>query len=42
MFDRYEFEWDDDNIEHIARHDVEPWEAEEAVADGERPLPRCF
>lgn len=40
MFDRYEFEWDENNIDHIARHDVEPWEAEEAVADYERvPIP---
>lgn len=36
MFDRYEFEWDEDNADHIARHRVETWEAEEAVADGER------
>lgn len=36
MFDRYEFEWDADNVEHIARHEVECWEAEEAVADGNR------
>lgn len=33
MFDRNEFEWDEHNVDHIARHDVEPWEAEEAVAD---------
>lgn len=36
MFDRYEFEWDEDNGDHIARHGVEPWEAEEAIADGGR------
>ncbi len=24
---------DDDNVEHIARHDVELWEAEEAASD---------
>ena len=33
MFDHEEFEWDDDNIGHIARHNVEPWEAEEALLD---------
>lgn len=31
-----EFEWDDDNIGHISRHDVEPWEAEEAILDPDR------
>ncbi len=36
MFDWEEFEWDDANIEHIARHGVEPWEAEEAVTDPHR------
>ena len=30
------FEWDDHNIEHIARHGVEFWEAEEAVLDPRR------
>lgn len=29
MFEGDEFDWDDDNIEHIARHGIEPWEAEE-------------
>jgi uncharacterized protein len=33
MFDGDEFDWDDDNIEHIARHGVEPEDAEEAVGD---------
>lgn len=36
MFDRYEFEWDEDNADHIARNRVKTWEAEEAVADGGR------
>ena len=27
------FEWDDHNIEHIARHGVEFWEVEEAFED---------
>lgn len=27
------FEWDEDNIEHVARHRVEPWEAEDALLD---------
>jgi uncharacterized DUF497 family protein len=33
---RLVFEWDEHNIEHIARHDVEPWEAEDAMYDPER------
>jgi uncharacterized protein len=28
-----DFEWDDDNLDHIARHGVEPEEAEDAVLD---------
>ena len=28
-----EFEWDEDNEEHIAEHDVDPYEAEDAVLD---------
>ena len=28
-----EFDWDDDNVEHIARHGVSPEEAEQALAD---------
>jgi len=28
--------WDDENLEHIARHNVEPWEVEEAIADRNR------
>jgi uncharacterized DUF497 family protein len=27
------FEWDDDNVDHIARHGVMSWEAEEAMLD---------
>ncbi len=30
------YDWDDDNLEHIARHGVEPWEAEEATQDPRR------
>lgn len=30
------FDWDDANLEHIAEHDVEPEEAEEAVLDPKR------
>lgn len=30
------FDWDDDNIGHIARHGVKPWEAEDAVLDSGR------
>ena len=33
MFDSNNFVWNDNNIEHIARHGVQPWEAEEAVGD---------
>lgn len=33
MSDENVFDWDDDNTEHIARHGVEPREAEEAVGD---------
>jgi uncharacterized protein len=29
----YEFWWDDDNIDHIADHGVEPYEAEEVVTN---------
>ncbi len=28
--------WDDEAIAHIARHGVEPWEVEEALADSDR------
>ncbi|MBI2759827.1 MAG: BrnT family toxin [Chloroflexi bacterium] len=34
-----EFEWDDDNVDHIARHRVSPEEVEEAFADRDR-VPR--
>jgi uncharacterized protein len=35
-----EFDWDGSNTDHIARHKVETWEAEEAVQDPERtPFP---
>jgi len=30
-FEELEAEWDDDNIEHIGQHDVEPEEMEEIV-----------
>jgi uncharacterized DUF497 family protein len=33
-----EFDWDEANIEHIARHGVEPWEAEEVVLSDDRVL----
>lgn len=32
----HDFEWDEDNLDHIARHGVEPWEAEDAVLDANR------
>ena len=35
-----EYDWDDDNVRHIARHYVEPYEAEEAVEDPRRALRR--
>ena len=28
-----DFEWDEDNENHITKHDVDPYEAEEAVTD---------
>lgn len=31
-----DFEWDEANLGHVARHGVEPWEAEEAVIDPDR------
>jgi uncharacterized protein len=34
------FDWDDGNVEHLALHDVQVWEAEEATADRHRvPFP---
>lgn len=34
------FQWDEENVGHIAEHGVEPWEAEEAFDDGGRaPFP---
>lgn len=36
MFDGHEFDWDEENVEHIARHGMEPWETEDAVLDPER------
>jgi uncharacterized DUF497 family protein len=34
------FERDDENVEHIAEHGVEPWEVEEAFDDrGRAPFP---
>jgi hypothetical protein len=31
-----ELDWDEANLEHIARHQLEAWEVEEALADPER------
>ncbi|MGH7963673.1 MAG: hypothetical protein ACRERD_17910, partial [Candidatus Binatia bacterium] len=36
-FQELEAEWDDDNIEHIARHGVEPEEVEEVVYEDCHP-----
>ncbi|MFD1673525.1 BrnT family toxin [Alicyclobacillus fodiniaquatilis] len=33
---QFEFDWDADNEEHIARHDVDPYEVEEAMSDPNR------
>ena len=34
------FDWDDDNVDHLAQHGVKTWEAEEAVTDRNRvPFP---
>lgn len=35
---QYRFWWDDLNIEHIANHGVEPYEAEEVIDDSWRTL----
>lgn len=32
----YDFWWEDDNIEHIANHGVEPYEAEEVITNQPR------
>lgn len=32
------FEWDSANVEHIANHNVLPWEAEEVFSDKENAL----
>lgn len=35
-----DFDWDDANLDHIAEHDVEPWEVEEVFGDSDRqPAP---
>lgn len=39
MVDWNDFDWDEANVEHIARHGVEPYEVEEALLDPER-VPR--
>ena len=31
-----ELDWDETNIEHIAQHQIEPWEVEEALVDPKR------
>lgn len=33
-------DWDDENVEHVAEHNVEPEEVEEALSDPQRiPMP---
>lgn len=36
------FEWDDANADHIARHGVQPEEAEEAVLDSRRVARQAY
>lgn len=36
MFGWNEFDWDEANVEHVARHGVEPYEVEEALLDSGR------
>ncbi len=36
------FSWDDENREHIARHDVTPEEAEEVARGARPPFPRAI
>lgn len=33
-----DFEWDDANVDHIARHEIDPAEVEEAFTDRNRRL----
>ena len=33
MKDEQQFEWDEGNVGHLARHDVSPQEAEQAILD---------
>jgi len=40
-FQELEAEWDDDNVEHIARHRVEPEEVEEIVYEDCYPRGSC-
>ncbi len=35
---QYHFWWDENNIEHIANHGIEPYEAEEVIDDDPRIL----
>ena len=39
-FESDEFEWDENNEEHIAEHDVDPYEAEDSVLDPDAVLIR--
>ena len=33
------FRWNEWNLEHVARHGVEPWEAEQVVRNARPPYP---
>lgn len=34
--DGADFEWDNGNVDHIARHGIEPWEPEDVLLDPRR------
>ena len=37
-----EFVWNSTNIEHIARHGIEPYDAEQVVENAKSPYPRMI
>jgi uncharacterized DUF497 family protein len=39
---RFRFRWNDDNREHLTKHDVEPHEAQYIVEHARPPYPREF
>jgi len=39
-FAKREFRWNYWNVDHIAKHGIEPWEAEHLVRNAKPPYPR--